>query len=298
MAFSLSFIIGIIGNVVSILVFASPMTTFWKVIKKKSTDCYKVVPYITTLLCTSLWTFYGLLKPGGLLIMTVNGAGAIFQFIYVTLFLLYCPQDKKVKTAKLVAVLDIGFLGSVIAVTLLLLNKSLQLTLTGILCAALTIGMYASPLAAMRTVIKTQSVEYMPFLLSFFLFLNAGVWSVYSVLVEDFFIGIPNAIGFLLGSAQLILYSMYKNKPKLQKQVKISTNDGAIIEVSAYKEDDAEEEKSLKQGKVMSKNKSLPRPPVSRLYSLEKLMRTLSWGPYGIHSTLPQDQDDIEEDLP
>ncbi|OMP03249.1 SWEET sugar transporter [Corchorus olitorius] len=298
MAFSLSFIIGIIGNVVSILVFASPMTTFWKVIKKKSTDRYKVVPYITTLLCTSLWTFYGLLKPGGLLIMTVNGAGAIFQFTYVTLFLLYCPQDKKVKTAKLVAVLDIGFLGSVIAVTLLLLNKNLQLTFTGFLCAALTIGMYASPLAAMRTVIKTKSVEYMPFLLSFFLFLNAGVWSVYSLLIGDFFIGISNAIGFLLGSAQLILYSMYKNKSKLQKQVKISTNDGAIIEVSAYKEDDAEEEKSLKQGKVMSKNKSLPRPPVNRLYSLEKLMRTLSWGPYGIHSTLPQDQDDIEEDLP
>lgn len=155
--------------------------------KKKSTEHNKVFPYITTLLCTSLWTFYGLLKPGGLLIFTVNGAGAIFQFIYVTLFLLYCPHDKKVmimlnsfhehsfknyiykncvydqeinylthswflhqaKTAKLVAILDIGFLGSVIAVTLLLLDRNLQLTFTGILCSALTIGMYASPLAAM-----------------------------------------------------------------------------------------------------------------------------------------------------
>ena len=33
--------------------------------------------------------------------MTVNGAGAIFQFIYVTLFLLYCPQDKKVASISL-----------------------------------------------------------------------------------------------------------------------------------------------------------------------------------------------------
>ena len=41
-----------------------------------------------------------------------------------------------------------------------------------------------------RTVVKTRSVEYMPFSLSFFLFLNGGVWSVYSVLVKDYFIGV------------------------------------------------------------------------------------------------------------
>ena len=41
-----------------------------------------------------------------------------------------------------------------------------------------------------RTVVKTRSVEYMPFSLSFFLFLNGGIWSVYSLLVKDFFIGV------------------------------------------------------------------------------------------------------------
>lgn len=41
-----------------------------------------------------------------------------------------------------------------------------------------------------RTVVKTRSVEYMPFSLSFFLFLNGGVWSVYSLLVKDYFIGV------------------------------------------------------------------------------------------------------------
>lgn len=70
--------------------------TFSQVVKKKSTENYKGDPYITTLLATSLWTFYGLLKPGGLLIMTVNGAGAVLQFVYVVLFLIYAPKDKKV----------------------------------------------------------------------------------------------------------------------------------------------------------------------------------------------------------
>lgn len=68
--------------------------------KKKSTENYVGIPYVTTLLSTSLWTFYGLLKPGGLLVATVNGAGAALQFIYVTLFLIYSPKDKKVLIVK------------------------------------------------------------------------------------------------------------------------------------------------------------------------------------------------------
>lgn len=70
--------------------------TFWQIVKKKSTESYKGVPYITTLMSTSLWTFYGVMKPGGLLVATVNGAGAALQFIYVSLYLIYAPKDKKV----------------------------------------------------------------------------------------------------------------------------------------------------------------------------------------------------------
>ena len=66
-------------------------------VKKKSTENYEGLPYITTLLSTSLGTFYGILKPGGLLIATVNGAGVVLQFIYVTLFLIYAPKGTKVK---------------------------------------------------------------------------------------------------------------------------------------------------------------------------------------------------------
>ncbi|XP_061357454.1 bidirectional sugar transporter SWEET16-like [Gastrolobium bilobum] len=207
---SLTFAVGIIGNVLSLLVFASPIKTFCQVVKKKSTGNYKGAPYITTFLCTSLWTFYGILKPDGLLIVTVNGAGSIFHCVYILLYLIYSPQDLKLKTAQLVAVLDVGFLGTVISVTLFALHSRVQLTFLGMLCSGLTIIMYASPLLAMKTVIKTKSVEYMPFLLSFFMFWNAGVWALYSLLVKDFFIGIANLIGLILGSAQLIVYVVYK----------------------------------------------------------------------------------------
>ncbi|XP_022720127.1 bidirectional sugar transporter SWEET17-like [Durio zibethinus] len=286
---SLSFIIGIIGNVISILFFASPIGTFWGVIKKKSTGNYKAVPYITTLLCTSLWTFYGIVNPDGLLVMTVNGAGAIFQLIYVTLFLIYASKDKKVKTAKLVAVLDVGFLGAVIAATLLAIHGKMRLTFVGIICAGLTIGMYASPLSAMRTVIKTKSVEYMPFLLSFFLFLNAGVWSAYAMLVKDIYIAVPNAIGFVLGSAQLILYVIYKNNSVSAKSTKATEEEGSAHLVKGgikmHSLDDDLKNRSLNKGK------SLPKPHVNRQYSFQKIVKTLSLTPYELKSSWPLDRD-------
>ncbi|XVF06015.1 hypothetical protein REPUB_Repub06bG0011700 [Reevesia pubescens] len=286
---SLSFIIGIIGNIISILVFASPIKTFRGVVKKKSTENYKGVPYITTLLSTSLWTFYGIINPDGLLIMTVNGAGAVFQLIYVILFIMYAPKEKKVKTAKLVAVLNVGFLGAVIAVTLLAMHGKMRLTFVGILCAGLTIGMYASPLSAMRMVIQTRSVEYMPFFLSFFLFLNAGVWSAYAMLVKDIYIGVPNAIGFVLGSAQLILYVIYKNKSVSAKSAESMEEEGSAhlvkggIEMHSLEDD-------LKN-RSLNKGKSLPKPHVNRQYSLQKILKTASSAPYELQSSFPHDSD-------
>ncbi|XP_030459966.1 bidirectional sugar transporter SWEET16-like isoform X1 [Syzygium oleosum] len=286
---SLSFIVGIFGNIISILVFTSPISTFWRVVKKRSTENYKGVPYITTLLSTSLWSFYGILKPGGFLVLTVNAAGAVMQFIYVTLFLIYAPKDKKIKLMKLVAIINVGFFGAVIAVTLLAIHGNMRLTVVGILCAGLTVGMYASPLAVMRTVIKTKSVEYMPFFLSFFLFLNAGVWSTYAVLVKDFYIGVPNGIGFILGSAQLILYLIYKNKStasKSEESTEEAEEDRSAhlvkgdVEMSSY---EVEDENRLKN-RTIAKGRSLPNPSVNRQHSLQKIMKTLSMSPYELHS--------------
>ncbi|GAB4855605.1 hypothetical protein Ancab_024225 [Ancistrocladus abbreviatus] len=295
---SLSFIVGIIGNVISLLVFSSPIGTFWQVVKKKSTENYKGLPYISTLLSTSLWTFYGLLKPGGLLVVTVNGAGAVLQVIYVTLFLIYAPKDVKIKSMKLVAVLNIFFFGAVIVVTLLAIHGSFRLTFVGIVCAALTIGMYASPLSAMTIVIQTKSVEYMPFFLSFFLFLNGGVWTIYSTLVRDYFIGVPNAIGFVLGSAQLILYIIYKDKKsmltKAGAEETVEDGEGSgqlvkgVVEMQSFEgEGRVGHEAGVKDGRSLIKGKSLPQPGVSRQRSLPAIMRSLSLGPYDLHYTQP-----------
>lgn len=267
--------------------------------KKKSTENYKGDPYITTLLSTSLWSFYGLLKPGGLLVVTVNGAGVVFQLVYVALFLAYAPKNIKVKTARSIVVLNVGFLGSVILVTLLAMHENLRLTFAGILCAVFTIGMYASPLSVMRAVVKTKSVKYMPFLLSFFLFFNAVVWSVYAILVKDIYIGVPNSIGFLLGSVQLILYAAYENKSTSTESTVEMEEEGSVRLMKGTMEmgasgDDGDEAHLKNRG--LSKGMSLPKPQINRENSLKGIVKTLSLSPYELQWPLDYETGNVGDD--
>ncbi|XP_047329057.1 bidirectional sugar transporter SWEET16-like [Impatiens glandulifera] len=288
MAASLSFIVGVIGNIISLLVFTSPLSTFRKIVKNKSTDNYKGHPYITTLLSTSLWTFYGLLKPD-MLVISVNGVGAVLQFIYVTLFIVYAPRNVKFKSLKLVGALNVAFMGSVIAVTLFAFHGNLRVTFVGFLCSAMTIGMYAAPMTVMRTVVKTKSVEYMPFLLSFFLFLNASIWSVYAVLVKDYFIGVPNCIGFILGSTQLILYSIYKNKSSKSEEDKESDGSANLVRGTVEMKGLKEIGYAKHENPNLHKEMSLPKPTISKQLSLKKLVKSLSFNVPDHYSNLSRD---------
>ncbi|KAG7991290.1 hypothetical protein I3843_02G067900 [Carya illinoinensis] len=179
--------------------FLSPVGTFWRIIKQRSTEQFESLPYICTLLSSSLWTYYGIIKAGELLVATVNGFGILVETIYVTLFLIYAPGRSKGET---------------------------RIAALGILCAGLNIVMYSSPLAVMRTVVTTKSVEYMPFFLSFFFFLNGGTWTFYALLMRDYFLLVPNGSGFLLGTVQLVLYAIYYRKPNLSKNVSDRLEEG------------------------------------------------------------------------
>nr|XP_010921652.1 bidirectional sugar transporter SWEET17 isoform X1 [Elaeis guineensis] len=216
--------IGVVGNVISVLVFASPIKTFWKIVRNGSTEDFESAPYVVTLLSSSLWVYYGITKPDGFLVATVNGVGIILEAIYVTLFLIYATPSLRAKTAILVALLDVGIFGVVVLVTrLVAIDETTRVMVIGAICACLNVFMYGSPLVAMKTVITTKSVEYMPFFLSFFLFLNGGTWTVYAVLDRDIFLGIPNGIGFFLGTIQLVLYMIYMN-------TKVSKCSGEVVE--------------------------------------------------------------------
>ncbi|XP_026460359.1 bidirectional sugar transporter SWEET1-like isoform X1 [Papaver somniferum] len=251
------FCFGICGNVTALFLFLSPLMTFRRIIKSKSTQQFSGVPYIMTLLNCLLSGWYGLpfVSPHNILVATINGIGAVIEGIYVVIFMIYAPKKDKLKLMVLLALALITF-ASVSMVSLLVIHEhETRLFFCGLAATIFSINMYASPLSVMVTnphkpfrfifvdtqimfinfmlsiiqlqklVIRTKSVEYMPFLLSLFVFLCGTFWFVYGLLGGDPFITVPNGFGCVLGALQLILYAVYRN-PKGKAVV---ADDGASV---------------------------------------------------------------------
>ncbi|PRQ57085.1 putative SWEET sugar transporter [Rosa chinensis] len=228
MAISSITIFGVLGNIMSGLLYLSPTNVFVRIAKRRSTEEFESIPYISKLLNAYFWVYYGFIKPNSVVVATVNVFGAAVEIVFLTIFLLFAPPRMKVRTAILVIVLDVAFPGATILLTHFLLDGDKRIDVAGLWCVIFSMIAYASPLSAMKTVVALKSVEYMPFLLSFIFFLNGGVWTVYAILAKDLFVGIPNGSGFLLGTAQLILYFIYW-KPKSSRQASDGLEDQQII---------------------------------------------------------------------
>lgn len=211
----LHFLFGVFGNAAALFLFLAPMITFRRIVKNKSTEEFSGVPYTMTLLNCLLSAWYGLpfVSPHNILVSTINFTGATIETIYVLVFIIFAPKKGRKKMLVLLG-LVIAVFATVVLVSLLALHGKGRKLFCGLAATIFSICMYASPLAIMRLVIKTKSVEYMPFFLSLFVFLCGTSWFIYGLLGRDPFVAVPNGFGCGLGALQLILYAIYRNHNK------------------------------------------------------------------------------------
>ncbi|XP_038878919.1 bidirectional sugar transporter SWEET4-like [Benincasa hispida] len=218
-------VIGIIGNIIALFLFLSPLPTFVTIWKKGSVEQFSPIPYLATLVNCLVWVLYGLpvVHPGSILVITINAAGTLIELIYIILFFVFSNRKKRVKVI-LVLLVEVVFITLLSLLVLFIFHThSKRSMVVGTICILFNIGMYASPLAVMKLVIKTKSVEYMPLSLSVASFANGVAWTIYACLPFDPYILIPNGLGTLFGLAQLILYASFYKSTKLQieaRQVK------------------------------------------------------------------------------
>ncbi|KAG0484741.1 hypothetical protein HPP92_008820 [Vanilla planifolia] len=90
------FVVGIIGNVISLSLFLSPVPTFIRICKNKSVEQFSQIPYIATLLNCMLWMLYGLpiVKTNNILVLTINTAGTAIELTYVFIYIIYSNGPK------------------------------------------------------------------------------------------------------------------------------------------------------------------------------------------------------------
>eukprot|EP00271_Cylindrocystis_brebissonii_P019744 TRINITY_DN6195_c0_g2_i1.p1 TRINITY_DN6195_c0_g2~~TRINITY_DN6195_c0_g2_i1.p1 ORF type:complete len:302 (-),score=38.79 TRINITY_DN6195_c0_g2_i1:503-1408(-) len=209
-------VLGILGNISAVFLFLSPWPSFYRILKKGSTEDFSCITYVCTFVNCLLWTFYGLpvVKEGAILVSTINGFGVLVEGILLLIFVVYAAsQSIRCQALGLIAA-GLTFFTIIVIICLGAFSSlSVRSTIVGVSAVIFTTSMYAAPLGIMRLVIATQSVEFMPFYLSLMTFLNAVTWMVYAIYTLDVYISIPNAFGVALGAIQLFLYARYHNKP-------------------------------------------------------------------------------------
>lgn len=216
---TLHFVFGIFGNATALFLFLAPIITFKRIIQNRSTEQFSGLPYVMTLLNCLLSAWYGLpfVSPNNLLVSTVNGTGAVIEGIYVLIFIAFAPRKEQKKISALL-LLVLTVFAAVALVSMLALQGNERKLFCGIAATIFSIIMYGSPLSIIRMVIKTKSVEFMPFFLSLFVFLCGSSWFAFGLLGNDPFVAIPNGFGFGLGTVQLILYAIYCEKKAYTKK--------------------------------------------------------------------------------
>ncbi|KAF9689210.1 hypothetical protein SADUNF_Sadunf01G0067900 [Salix dunnii] len=250
-------VVGILGNVISLFLFMSPVPTFVQIWKKKSVEQFSPAPYLATLINCAVWVLYGLpiVHPHSTLVWTINGAGTAIEIVYLLLFIIYSDSKKRLKVLLLVLV-EVIFMAVLAILVLTLVHTTKKRTvIVGIVAIVFNAMMYASPLSVMKLVITTKSVEYMPFFISLASFANGVAWSAYALIKFDPFIlvihlslsltiymcdcssmfsdmglwfisQVPNGVGTLFSVAQLILYAVYYRST--QRQIAARKTDGEV----------------------------------------------------------------------
>lgn len=203
---------GVAGNIFAFALFVSPMPTFRRIIRSKTTEQFSGLPYIYALLNCLICLWYGtpLVSPDIILVFTVNSIGAVFQSVYILIFTFYADKDKKMRMMWLLLGV-LGAFGVIVFVSLRISDPYARQMFVGFLSCASLVSMFASPLFIINLVIRTKSVEYMPFYLSLATFVMSLSFLTYGLFKYDPFISVPNGIGSILGMVQLALYTHYSN---------------------------------------------------------------------------------------
>lgn len=121
-------------------------------------------------------------------------------------------------TAKLVLLVNVGMFGLILVLTLLFARGAKRVEVLGWICMSFSVSVFVAPLSiivsrnpcanavirgltiltpcviAQRLVIRTKSVEFMPFSLSFFLTWSAVVWFGYGLLTKDLYVAVSTHI--------------------------------------------------------------------------------------------------------
>ncbi|EFH58730.1 hypothetical protein ARALYDRAFT_896768 [Arabidopsis lyrata subsp. lyrata] len=206
-------IIGIIGTICVSLSFTIDVFIFVpeyiQIYKKKSVEGVKPDRHLLMLIKCSLWVLYGLpvVHKDSILVTTSNGVGFVIEVIYVVVFCISCDDQSRTDVVYVKLYLEFCFVVVSYANTIWAIGSLVaKHTLIGIVCNLFNISIYVS--FAKEKMVETKTLKSMPFRLSLLSFINAGLWTAYSLIYKiDIYVLICSGLETLFCAFQLIVHA-------------------------------------------------------------------------------------------
>ncbi|XP_020270833.1 bidirectional sugar transporter SWEET14-like [Asparagus officinalis] len=184
-----AFIFGLLGNILSFMVYVAPVPTFRRICRKKSTEGFQSFPYVVALFSAMQLIYYAIIKTNTYLLITINTVGCIIEITYLTIYLIYAPKKAKMNTIKWLFLLNVVLFSIILLISLLCFKGADRVKVVGWFNMTFSVSVFAAPLSIIRIVVRTKSVEFMPFFLSFFLTLSANlIASIYGSFTKDIYV--------------------------------------------------------------------------------------------------------------
>jgi len=202
-----------------ILFRTQPYPTIQKVQKAKSVGSLPLLPYSSMIANCVLWVAYGLLTNTSKVWFT-NSVGLVFGLFYFLKFIKYTPQKSTTLPGTVRQHLQ-GCSAIIVGILLWLLicystvrRKNMWMPyaagVIGNTAVVFCLLMFASPLAALKTVLRTRSASSIPLPFTLATILNCFLWSVAGLgEFKDFNIYFPNLLGLAFGLIQVGLKILF-----------------------------------------------------------------------------------------
>ncbi|KAJ9469336.1 Sugar transporter SWEET1 [Diplonema papillatum] len=186
--------------------FLSPLMTMKEIKEKKTTGDMPLLPYTMMTANGFLWCTYGFLT-GDFTIMAANVSALVMGGYYVKTFMNYKQPNASVGPAFAAA-------GAAVAVTAglasgMLVPEAEIIDRVGQTGVAVVIMMFGGPLASIKKVIAEKNTASLPLPMAVATTANCLAWTMYGLIIQDFYIYFPNAVGLASGLAQLALFARF-----------------------------------------------------------------------------------------
>jgi len=203
--------------VVTISMFASGLPQCVQLMKQNCPGNVRYLPFLMTFVNCIAWILYGRITKNNTLIV-VNGVGAILQLFYMVVYI-NVATDKTFLIRRSVITFTILFLTKYFIETVF--TDKMAIEVLGSCCCFITVLMFASPLAELKTVLKNHSTETLSFPLTVTSFLCALLWTLFGLAMADSFIIIPNILGLATSIFRFYLFTKYPSKTSNKSSIQL-----------------------------------------------------------------------------